>query len=137
MGRSAAEAQSGNIVWNGKSFFQMDTGVVAFSAASQRNIGTVVAPCDAEIVAANVRILASATGPSAKIRLGLNANTSGLMTKYLLGGNLASTVLNLLTASTWVASASKFVRKGDVISLHASLGTAVGSFAATLIFQPR
>lgn len=134
MGRSATEAQSSNIVWNGKGFFQLDTGVTAFATTSTRNLGAVVAPCDAEIVAANVRMLASATSASGKIRIGLNTNTSGLLPKFAINNILASGVVNLLLASTWV---KKQVSKGDLITVNASAATAVGSFAVSLIFQPR
>ena len=136
MGKTAPEAQSGNIVWNGKSFFQLDTGVISFSTASQRRLGAVVAPCDAEIVAANVRMLASATSASAKLRISLNANASGLLTKLAMNGLTASQTLNLMTASTWTA-ASKKVSKGDLIGIDLIPATAVGSLAVSLIFQPR
>lgn len=137
MGRSAGEAQMGNLVWNGKGPFQLDSGVLSFTTASQVKQGGCVAPCDAEIVAANVRILASATGASSKINIGLNANPSGLLTKFALLPNLASTIVDLMTASTWVATASKKVRKGDVIYFNVTKSTAVGSFAVSLMLQPR
>jgi len=138
MGRSAPVAQGSELVWNGKGPFQLDTGVVSLTTGSQRNVGAIVAPCDAELVAANVRVLASsAAAATNKLRIGLNTNTSGLMAKYSLAGLTASVVRNLMLASTFVASASKCVKKGDLITISASPGTAQGSWAASLIFYPR
>jgi hypothetical protein len=127
---------TGRARWNGATPFSVDTGQISFSTASQIRQNGIVAPCDATIVAALMRTLASATGASSQFNIGINGLASGLLT-YYGAAQLASTVTDLMAASTWVSSASKKVRRGDFIYFNVKKTTAVGRFAVRLIFMPR
>lgn len=135
MALPAPAVQSSEINWDGKGIFELQIPRTVFGTGAQTQyLG--VAPCDAELIWAQVRVLASAVGASAKINLGLNAVASGLLRFKSLQGVLASTVVNLLTATSWV---SREVRKGDLISLQAQRVSSAnqGSFAGVLVFRPR
>lgn len=128
--------QTGRGAWDGKTPFTLDTGEISFSTASQIRQKGLIAPCDGYVVAAYLRTLASATGASSQWNIGLNANASGLL-KYTGAAQLASTLTDLMTASTWLSTASKKVFKGDFIYVNVKKTTAVGRFAARIIFMPR
>lgn len=136
MSRSAYDHQTGNGYFNGKIPFRLDSGHIAFSTASQIRQAAIVCPCDGEIVAAQMRTLASATGASSQFNIGKNNSASALFT-YYGAAQLASTVTDLMSASTWVASASKKVFKGDVLYFNVKKTTAVGRFAVSLVIMPR
>jgi hypothetical protein len=122
--------------WNGGIPFAMDLGHAAFSTASQVRQAACIAPCDAVIVSALMRTLASATGASSQFNIGVNGSASALFT-YYGAAQLASTITDLMLASTWVASASKKVRRGDMIYFNLKKSTAVGRFGVRLTFMPR
>lgn len=128
--------KTGDGQWNGKIPFALDTGQMSFTTASQIRQASVLAPCDAVIVAAQMRTLASATGASSQFNIGKNASASALLTYYGVA-QLASTLTDLMAASTWVAAASKMVSKGDAIYVNLKKSTAVGRFALRLVFMPR
>lgn len=143
MGRTAVDHLSSAIAWDGKIDFRLETGEMSYTTASQVRQKGIVAPCNAQIVAALVKTLASATGASSQINIGRNGSASALMTYHAAGTNLAipasaaSGLYDLMSASTWVASASKCVNRGDHVYLNVKKSTAVGRFAVSLQFMPR